>query len=217
METEKTIPKKVWGMDMFQKIREMRIKKKLSVGYGVVIAMMVVSGFLSLVALTIIQTNLKDFERDIVRADQAVSNCRININIAARNIREMALVNDTTRYAAYENKVEEALNTVIQEIGVLRSTGVIAEEIIAEYEQIVEEWATISSDIIDNQKNSKILSIRALFFYHIYNISVCRHLPTPVFIYESVSISASSIRFSNASVKSICAFPHEKVCVSLSI
>lgn len=50
METEKAIAKKVLGMDMFQKIREMRIKKKLSVGYGVVIAMMVVSGFLSLVA-----------------------------------------------------------------------------------------------------------------------------------------------------------------------
>lgn len=69
METEKTIAKKVLGMDMFQKIREMRIKKKLSVGYGVVIAMMVVSGFLSLVALNVIQTNLNDFERDIVRAD----------------------------------------------------------------------------------------------------------------------------------------------------
>ena len=164
METEKTIPKKVWGMYMFQKIREMRIKKKLSVGYGVVIAMMVVSGFLSLVALTIIQTNLKDFERDIVRADQAVSNCRMNVNIAARNIREMALVNDTTKYAAYENKVEEVLNTVIQEIGVLRTTGVIAEEIIAEYEQIVEEWSTISSDIIDNQKAGRNLESRTMIF-----------------------------------------------------
>lgn len=164
METEKTIPKKVWEMYMFQKIREMRIKKKLSVGYGVVIAMMVVSGFLSLVALTIIQTNLKDFERDIVRADQAVSNCRMNVNIAARNIREMALVNDTTKYAAYENKVEEVLNTVIQEIGVLRTTGVIAEEIIAEYEQIVEEWSTISSDIIDNQKAGRNLESRTMIF-----------------------------------------------------
>lgn len=164
METEKAIAKKVLGMDMFQKIREMRIKKKLSVGYGVVIAMMVVSGFLSLVALTVIQTNLNDFERDIVRADQAVSNCRININIAARNIREMALVNDTTRYAAYENKVEEVLNTVIQEIGVLRSTGVIAEEIIAEYEQIVEEWSTISFDIMDNQKAGRNSESRTMIF-----------------------------------------------------
>ena len=35
---------------------------------------------------------------NVTAADQAVKICRINVNAAARNIREMALNNDTSAY-----------------------------------------------------------------------------------------------------------------------
>ena len=39
---------------------------------------------------------------DVNAADQAVKICRINVNTSARNIREMALNNDTSAYDSYE-------------------------------------------------------------------------------------------------------------------
>ena len=158
------ITKEKVGSAMFGKIREMRIKKKLSMGYTIMIVLMVVSGLLSLGALTIIQTNLKQFETNIVRADQAVSNCRVNINIAARNIREMVLVTDTTTYSSYSDKVKEALDDVSVQISVLKETGVIAKDVVAEYEQIVNEWSQVADEIMDKQMGGQYLESRTMVF-----------------------------------------------------
>ncbi len=47
------------------------------------------------------------------QTDQAVKTCRININTAARNIREMALNDDESTYDSYEEKVKELLRIKI--------------------------------------------------------------------------------------------------------
>ena len=142
----------------------MRIKKKLSVGYGIVIGLMLISGIISLGASTIIHGNAKQFEKNIVRADQAVSNCRIQINIAARNIREMSLMTDTTTYPAYRDKVEQALATVTTEIAALRTTKVVETQTIDEYEQIVLEWSEIANNIIKKQMGGSSLDARTMIF-----------------------------------------------------
>lgn len=45
-------------------------------------------------------------------ADQAVKTCRINVNAAARNVREMALNPDKSTYDDYEQGAKEKLEDV---------------------------------------------------------------------------------------------------------
>ena len=51
--------------------------------------------------------NMFNYAENISAADKAVKMCRINVNAAARNIREMALNNDTSSYNDYELTVEK--------------------------------------------------------------------------------------------------------------
>lgn len=97
---------------MFKKLNSMKIKQRLNYGYKVVIVMMVVSGLLSMLGLSILNASLNDFVNGSNRADTAVKICRIDVNIAARTIREMALNDDTSAYPEYKEKVELRLGEV---------------------------------------------------------------------------------------------------------
>ena len=51
--------------------------------------------------------------------------CRLNVNIAARNIREMALNDDKSSYDTYKKNVDDALKNIDQELDAMKKTGVI--------------------------------------------------------------------------------------------
>ncbi len=134
---------------MVEKFRNMKMKDKLSRGYFIVIAMMVLSGVISIIALALLDSSLKNFADKINRADTAVKVCRIDVNIAARTIREMALSDDASDYPTYRSKVEETLAGVNEELDVLRETGVIDAELVETYTKDINAWASVGYEIID--------------------------------------------------------------------
>ena len=79
----------------------MNIKQKLNFGYMIVIVLMIVSGILSICGLSLLDKGLNDFINGSNQADTAVKICRIDINIAARNIREAALNDDPDSLDGY--------------------------------------------------------------------------------------------------------------------
>ena len=72
---------------MFKKLDGMLVRKKMITGYLIVIVLMVFSGILAIVGETILLRNLSNYSNKVQRADTAVQMCRLNVNIAARNIR----------------------------------------------------------------------------------------------------------------------------------
>lgn len=97
---------------MKTKLENMYLQKRISYGYRKVINMMLLSGVISIIAIGILFANMMNYVNNVNAADQAVKTCRININTAARNIREMALNDDESTYDSYEEKVKELLGTV---------------------------------------------------------------------------------------------------------
>ena len=73
-------------------------------------------------------------------ADQAVKICRINVNAAARNIREMALNEDTSSYDNYEQTVKRLLSEVDSELQILKKTEVLSDENYEEYATALSDW-----------------------------------------------------------------------------
>ncbi len=134
---------------MFKKLNSMKIKQRLNYGYKVVIVMMVVSGLLSMLGLSILNASVNDFVNGSNRADTAVKICRIDVNIAARTIREMALNDDTSAYPAYKEKVELRLGEVGTELQALKETGLIEEELYQRYSDALNEWEAIGYEIIN--------------------------------------------------------------------
>ena len=112
---------------MLGNFKNFSVKKKMNIGYNVVIVLMIISGIVSMVILSTLNNSLNHFVEGINRADTAVKICRIDVNITARAIREMALNEDTSQYPAYRKKIEEKLAGVYEELAVLKETEVIDE------------------------------------------------------------------------------------------
>ena len=105
-------------------LEKMHLKERISYGYRKVIIMMLISGALSVVIIGVLFANMLNYVERVQRADTAVKICRLNVNSAARNIREMALNSDTSTYDSYEQNVEDQLAEVDTELKTLKKTGV---------------------------------------------------------------------------------------------
>ena len=92
---------------MKDKLENMHLQERINYGYGKVISMMLISGLFSIVVIGVLFANMLHYIDDVNAADQAVKICRINVNTSARNIREMALNNDTSAYDSYEQNVKK--------------------------------------------------------------------------------------------------------------
>lgn len=134
---------------MFKKFDSMKMKQKLNFGYAVVIVLMIISGIFSIIGMGVLFGNLNSYVNGAQRADTAVKICRIDINIAARNIREMALNDDESTYAGYKTEVEERLTEVETELQIIKETGLIEEELYNKYVEAITDWGTVGYDIMN--------------------------------------------------------------------
>ncbi len=139
-----------------RKIDGMKIREKLKFGYSLVVGLMIVIAVVSLVGLFFVQGKMNAYINGAQAADTAVKQCRINMNAAARNIREMALNTDQSSFEDYRNKVEEYAQVMGEAIEDLKKADVVSEEVTLRYETAVEEWLkmgyTIINTVIDGEQ-----------------------------------------------------------------
>ncbi len=131
----------------------MHLQERINYGYRKVIIMMLISGLLSIVVIGVLFANMVHYIENVTVADQAVKICRINVNAAARNIREMALDDDTSSYAGYEKTVEKLLKEVDSELKNLKGTGIIPDSDYEEYSSALSDWGNIGYSIIEKIKS----------------------------------------------------------------
>ncbi|MDD2971281.1 MAG: methyl-accepting chemotaxis protein [Lachnospiraceae bacterium] len=126
----------------------MHLKKKISFGYLVVIVMMILSGIFGIASVVEMGNTMDTYIDKVQRADNAVNMCRINTNIAARIIREMALNDDTATYADYKAEVEKKMEDLDVYLQELKGTGVIDTTLYQKYESALNGWGTIGYSIL---------------------------------------------------------------------
>ena len=146
-----------------KKLENMQLKERISYGYRKVIIMMLISGLLSIVIIGMLFGNMLNYVQNVNAADQAVKICRINVNAAARNIREMALNDDASTYDGYKQTVENLLAEVDSELKILKGTGVVSDADYQEYATSLSDWGnvgySIMADIMSGDKEKAIDAI----------------------------------------------------------
>ena len=145
MSSQKTTTKK--------KLENMHLRERINYGYNKVIMMMLISGLFSIVVIGVLFANMVHYVENVAAADEAVKICRINVNASARNIREMALNEDTSSYDGYEQTVKKLLTEVDSELKILKKTGSISNENYEEYATALSDWGNIGYSIMDEIKN----------------------------------------------------------------
>ena len=114
--------------------------------------MMLVSGLFSIIVIGVLFSNMFNYVENVSAADQAVKMCRVNVNVAARNIREMALNNDTSSYSSYEQTVEKLLTDVDSQLQIIKKSGVVSEADYNENASYLSQWVNIGYSIKENIK-----------------------------------------------------------------
>lgn len=134
---------------MFEKIKSYNISRRLNAGYLLVIGAMILSGIISIASLGILKTSLDNFVEKTNKADTIVKLCRINTNIAARNVREMALATDTSTYPQYVEKIKSSMEELWEEAELLEATGVFDVATCENYREEIRLWEVVAYEIVD--------------------------------------------------------------------
>ena len=138
---------------MKKNLENMHLQERINYGYRKVIIMMLVSGLFSIVVIGMLFANMMHYIENVNAADQAVKICRINVNAAARNIREMALNNDASAYDGYEQTVERLLAEVNTQLKNLKNSGVVPDADCEEYASTLTDWGNIGYSIMKEIKS----------------------------------------------------------------
>ena len=138
---------------MKSKLENMHLQERINYGYRKVITMMLISGLFSIVVMGILFANMLHYLQNVTVADQAVKICRINVNAAARNIREMALNNDASSYDNYEQTVKKMLAEVDTQLNNLKKSGVVPDADYEEYSSALADWGNIGYSIMEKIKS----------------------------------------------------------------
>ena len=99
--------------------KNMKVKKSLILGFGTTI---LISAIVIIIALFMLVSQSNRYQKLInqeIRATQLITECRLNANIGARLVRNMALTPGDSGNAALESRVEEVLtelNAKIKEL-----------------------------------------------------------------------------------------------------
>ena len=138
---------------MEKNLENLHLKERINYGYRKVIIMMLVSGLFSIVVIGMLFANTMHYVQNVTVADRAVKTCRINVNAAARNIREMALENDASSYDGYEQTVERLLAEVDTQLKNLKKSGVVPDADYEEYASALTDWGNIGYSIMKEIKS----------------------------------------------------------------
>ena len=114
---------------------------------------MLISGLFSIVVIGVLFANMLHYINNVTVADQSVKICRINVNSAARNIREMALNDDASTYDSYEETVKRLLAEVDTSLKALKDTGIVPDSSYEEYAAALSEWGNVGYSIMEEVQN----------------------------------------------------------------
>ena len=138
-----------------KKIENLKLQERLSYGYKKVIILMLISGLLSILVIATLFGSLINYVDKINATDIAVKMCRVDVNAAARNVREMALNDDTSSYDTYQNTITKLLADADSQLKIIKETGVVSKKEYKEYATALSDWKDISSSILEEIRAGK--------------------------------------------------------------
>ena len=133
----------------------LKVKKKLLVGYGIVLIMTVLIAVFSMFQLKMANEDLENFMAGSVKADDLIKENRIATNIAARYLRDMVIEKDDSAYADKTAKVQENIATIKNNFETLQSMDVLDQDALNEYQNAMEEWFDIGDKVLSLLNENK--------------------------------------------------------------
>jgi methyl-accepting chemotaxis protein len=136
-------------------LKNMNISQKLNASYIMIMCFLAVGAAMSIFGITTLNSSIKKLVNGAESANTAIKNCRIYTDVAARDVREMALNEDPETDAQYKEDFESMMTNVDEELKALKETGVLEDSMYQEYVDAITSWANDAYVIVGNLEAGK--------------------------------------------------------------
>ena len=145
---------------MISKLHQLNLHGKIKYIYATVIKFMILSGIVSIIGLSLLDIRFNSYVKGAQKANNAAKESIIDISSAARNIREMALNDDSSTYENYKNNVKTVLTDSQTQLDIIKNTNIIDDDLYNQYVKALNEWGNIGYDIINQIEKGDLASAK---------------------------------------------------------
>ena len=131
-----------------RKLKDMKVKNALFLGFGITITVSLLIIVGSLFAMNTLSNGYDSILARQVRSNELVTTIRLDANIAARNVRDIALIPDDPNNAQLEARANELLDLIPTYFKELREVYPLDSKQLDEYEQLTNQWMAAVPDIL---------------------------------------------------------------------
>ena len=137
-------------------LKNMKVQNALYVGFGITITVSLLIIFFSLFVMNSLAGGYNDILARQVRANELVTTIRLDANIAARNVRDIALIPDDPNNVNLEARANEVLNAIPTYFDELKEVYPLDDNQVDEYEKLTNEWMSALPDILNAVNSGQI-------------------------------------------------------------
>ncbi|MEG0369390.1 MAG: methyl-accepting chemotaxis protein [Hungatella sp.] len=129
-------------------LEKMNLRNRLLASFSVILLLTVFISTLALTGLSNANKELNSFIEHALTADSSIKQCRIEANVAARTLRDMAIDPDTRDYAVYKEKINQNIQSIQTDVEALKKSYTKQDGLVAKYETALNNWIGIAHEII---------------------------------------------------------------------
>lgn len=149
---------------MFEKIKQLKLGKKIYYGYNMMIILMVISSLLSIIGLGVSGGKFISYVQGSLRAALAIKECRTDINMAEEKLIEMLLKSDADTYGDYRTAIDENMTRIGTELEIIKNSGIISDALYKQFEDSLLGWGIVGFQIIDEiESDNKAVAAQLIF------------------------------------------------------
>ncbi|EOS74652.1 X-X-X-Leu-X-X-Gly heptad repeats protein [Dorea sp. 5-2] len=131
-------------------MKNLKIRTKLFVSFGIVLILTVIVSIFSILQLRKANSNLDEFMEGAVAADDAVKSCRIATFIAAKDVRDMIIAGQTD--ASKLQAIEENEATIKANLEEIHKLNILDKDEVTKLENTLTQWMGVAEEIIARLK-----------------------------------------------------------------
>ena len=137
-------------------LKNLKVKHSLFIGFGITITVSLILIISSIVAMLSLSNGYNNLIDRHVRANVLITTIRLESNIAARNIRDIALIPDDPKNPQLEARTLECLENMEADIAELKKVYPLDSANLTDYLAAAQEWMDVAPDIIDEVNAGRV-------------------------------------------------------------
>lgn len=130
-------------------LKNVKLRTRLQLCFGFILLLTVLISSLALAGLKNANKELDSFINHSLAADAAVKMCRIETNVAARTLRDMAIDTDSSKISDYKATIEMNIGDLKANMQKLKDSYTGQDGLVEKYETAMNKWLTVAYNIID--------------------------------------------------------------------